>query len=122
MSAEENIQIAQNCYAAFGRGDIAGILDAVDENTVWVTPDIGLPPGGVYHGKAGVAQFFQQVGETWEFQGFEPKQFIASGDQVVVLGSYAFTSRSTGRSGSSEWAMAWTIRDGRVVHFQEYAD
>jgi hypothetical protein len=30
MSAEENIQIAQNCYAAFGRGDIAGILDAVD--------------------------------------------------------------------------------------------
>ncbi|HEV3199516.1 MAG TPA: nuclear transport factor 2 family protein [Bryobacteraceae bacterium] len=122
MSANENIQIAQKAYADFGRGDIPALLAAVDENVEWVTPDIGMAPGGTYRGKAGVAQFFQQVGETWEFQAFEPKEYIASGDRLVVLGSYAFTSRSTGRSGSCDWAMVWKLRDGKVVHFQEYSD
>jgi len=122
MSANENIQIAQKGYADFGRGDIAAILDAMDENVVWVTPDIGHTPGGTYRGRAGVAQFFQQVIDAWEFQAFEPREYIASDDQVAVQGSYAFTSRSTGRSGSCEWAMVWKIRDGKVVHFQEYTD
>src|SRR5437660_1635327 len=93
MSANENIQIAQKGYADFGRGDIPALLAAMDDNVVWVTPDIGRAPGGTYRGKAGVAQFFKEVGETWEFQAFEPREYIASGDQVVVLGSYAFTSR-----------------------------
>lgn len=122
MSAEENIRIAQKAYADFGRGDIPAVLDAVDENVEWVTPDIGLPPGGTYRGRAAVAQFFQQVGETWEFRAFEPREYIASGDRVAVQGSYAFTSRSTGRSASCDWVMVWKMRDGKVVQFQEYVD
>ena len=91
MSANENIQIAQKTYADFGRGDIAAVLNAVDENVEWVTPDIGQASGGTYRGRAEVAKFFQQVGETWEFRAFEPREYIASGDQVAVLGSYFFT-------------------------------
>ena len=122
MSAETNIQIAQKAYADFGRGDISALLNAVDEKVEWVTPDIGHAPGGTYRGRAEVARFFQQVGETWEFRAFEPREYIASGDQVAVLGSYAFTSRATGRSASCDWAMVWKMRDGKVVHFQEYVD
>jgi ketosteroid isomerase-like protein len=61
MSANENIQIAQKTYADFGRGDIAAVLNAVDENVEWVTPDIGQAPGGTYRGRAEVAKFFQQA-------------------------------------------------------------
>jgi ketosteroid isomerase-like protein len=122
MSANENIQIAQKTYADFGRGDIAAVLNAVDENVEWVTPDIGQASGGTYRGRAEVAKFFQQVGETWEFRAFEPREYIASGDQVAVLGSYFFTSRATGRSASCDWVMVWKMRDGKVVHFQEYTD
>src|ERR1022692_3335529 len=93
MSAETNIQIAQKAYADFGRGDISALLNAVDEKVEWVTPDIGHAPGGTYRGRAEVARFFQQVGETWEFRAFEPREYIASGDQVAVLGSYAFLPR-----------------------------
>jgi ketosteroid isomerase-like protein len=122
MSAEQNIQIAQKAYADFGRGDIASLLDALDENIEWVTPDIGIPPGGRYHGKAEVAHFFQQVNDLWDFQTFEPRNYIASGDQVAVQGFYSFTAKSTGRSGKSDWVMVWTIRDGKCVQFQEYVD
>jgi ketosteroid isomerase-like protein len=122
MNPEDNIQIAKKGYADFGRGDIAAILESLDENIVWSSPDIGIPPGGTYHGKAGVAQFFQHVSERWEFQAFEPKHFVASGDQVVALGSYTATAKATGRQVTADWAMAWTIRDGKVVRFQEYTD
>jgi hypothetical protein len=122
MSTEANIQIAQKAYADFSRGDVPAMLAVLDDNVEWSTPDIGIPPGGKYHGKAGVAQFFQQVGETWDFQAFEPRDYIASGDQVAVCGSYAFTSRKTGRKASCDWVMVWTIQAGKVLRFQEYTD
>ena len=122
MSIDENTRIAQNCYAAFSRGDIPAVLDALDENVEWVTPDVELPTGGVWKGRAGVAQFFQRVTETWEFEALEQREYIAAGDRVIVLGSYTCTGRSTGRRMSCDWAMAWTMRNGKVVHFQEYTD
>lgn len=35
MSADDNIKTIQTVYEAFGRGDIAGILDAVSEDIDW---------------------------------------------------------------------------------------
>ena len=31
-------------------------------------------------------------------------------------------SKSTGRSFESEWAMAWTVMNGKVTSFQAYED
>ena len=97
MSTEANIQIAKKAYADFGRGDIAAILAVLDDNVEWTTPGEGVPTAGTRRGKAEVAKFFQTVAETWDFQAFEPRDYIASGDQVAVCGSYTATARSTGR-------------------------
>jgi ketosteroid isomerase-like protein len=35
MTPEENVKIAQNAYAAFLRGDIAGVLGMLDDNIEW---------------------------------------------------------------------------------------
>ncbi len=122
MSQEQNIQTAKTCYADFSRGDIAAILGRLDENIEWVTPDFGVPHGGTKHGPSGVAEFFQSVHETWDFQAFEPRDYIASGDDLVVIGSYTATARATGRKSTADWAMAWKFRDGKVVRFQEFTD
>ena len=122
MSAEQNIQIAKNCYAAFGRGDVPAILAALDDSVEWVTPEVDLPTGGVRHGKPEVAQFFQAVSDAWEFQAFEAREYVASGDRVAVCGSYTMTGKVSGRTAACDWAMVWTFRDGKVVRFQEYTD
>jgi len=125
MSTEQNIQIAQKGYADFGRGDIASIIASLDDSIVWIVPEVpNAPgaPGGTYKGKAGATQFFQQVVSTWDFQAFEPKNYIASGDQVAVTGSYTATAKATGRTVTADWCMVWTIKNGKVVHFQEYTD
>lgn len=122
MSAEQNIQIAAKGYADFSRGDIPAVLAVMDENVVWITPDVGTPPGGTYKGRAGVAEFFQHVNEAWDFKAFDPKEYISSGDQVAAVGSYTATSRKTGRTVSCDWVMVWKIQKCKVVRFQEYTD
>jgi len=122
MSTEQNIQIASKAYADFSRGDISAVLEALDESIEWITPEADLPTGGTWTGRAGVAQFFQKVAESWDFQAFEPRDYIASGDQVAVCGSYTMTARGTGRTVACDWVMVWKFRDGKVVHFQEYTD
>ena len=66
--------------------------------------------------------FFAQLGASTEFTRFEPREFIAQGDQVVAIGEYAARVKSTGRSVASDWAMVFTVRDGKVVRFREWTD
>ena len=60
--------------------------------------------------------------ESVEFKRFEPREFIAERDKVVVLGSYEGVAKKTGRAFKSDWVMVYTIADGKVAHFREYAD
>jgi len=123
MTPEENVKIAQKAYADFLRGDIAAVLGVLDDNIEWKTPEmVEMPNTGTSRGRDQVAGFFKSVGETWDFQAFEPKEYIASGDQVIVRGSYRPRSRKTGSTVSVEWTMAWRFRDGKITHFQEYTD
>jgi uncharacterized protein len=57
-----------------------------------------------------------------DFKRFEPREYIAERDKVVVLGFYDATAKKTGRGVSSEWAMIFTLRNGSIVHFREFAD
>jgi ketosteroid isomerase-like protein len=119
--SEANIQIAKQAYEDFGRGDIAAILNVLDENIVWITPG-NLPDSGTRQGRAEVAKFFQSVAGLWDFQAFEPRDYISSGDQVAVVGSSTVTARSTGRQATAAWVMVWKFGNGKVTNFQEYTD
>src|SRR6187549_3310104 len=91
MGEAENTKVVQEAYAAFGRGDVQGILDRVDDGIVWqgvYGAGSHVPMAGERQGKQAVAEFFQQVGTHVNFTRFEPKEFIATGDKVVTLGHY----------------------------------
>src|SRR2546426_232795 len=60
MSADANIKTIMGVYEAFGRGDVAAILDAVTDDVDWAAEAAGTaaPWYGVRHGKEAVAAFF----------------------------------------------------------------
>ena len=123
MSAEDNRAVVQRGYDAFGRGDIAGLLNLLDEDIQWVAPGPPeLPTSGRRRGRQQVAEFFQGVDTLFEIQRFEPHTFVAEGDRVVVLGTETARVKATGKILDTEWAHTFTIRDGKVVAFQEYID
>jgi ketosteroid isomerase-like protein len=123
MGEQENIKVVQDAYAAFGRNDVPGLLNHMTEDIDWqMFGPQELPTGGPRKGKPEVSRFFKEVGETWNFEKFEPRQFIAQGDMVVALGFYSGTAKSNGRTFGSEFAHVFTVRNGKVVKFREYTD
>jgi ketosteroid isomerase-like protein len=125
MSESANVQVVKDAYAAFQQGDIDGVLRLVVDDVDWhgVKGTEGVAPqAGARKGRAAVGEFFQQLAASTEFTRFEPREFVAQGDQVVVIGDYAATVKSTGRSVVTDWVMVFTVRDGRIARFREWTD
>jgi ketosteroid isomerase-like protein len=125
MNESSNVQAVKAAYDAFLRGDIDAILAMLDENVEWqaVKGTEGVAPhAGVRRGPGAVKEFFAQVAATIQFSRFEPKEYIAQGDQVAVVGEYSARIATTGRSVTSDWVMVFTFRNGRMVRFREWTD
>src|SRR5438105_468972 len=60
-----NTQIVKNMYDAFGRGDIATLLNSLADDVEWtVHGPASIPSSGTYRGTAGVSNFFKKLSET----------------------------------------------------------
>jgi hypothetical protein len=124
MQEAQNTKIVQDAYAAFGRGDIQTLLTYFADDIVWNAvygTGSHVPTSGERRGKAAVAEFFKQVADNVHFSRFEPKEFIATGDKVVALGHYTATTPIK-KSFDSDFAMVFTLRNGKVTDFQEFCN
>ena len=123
MNEQQNVEIVKRGYEAFGRGDINVVLELCEEEVEWASSGPSeMPTAGIRRGRDQVAQFFKAVDQVFEIQRFEPRQFIAQGDQVVVLGGDTAKIKATGKVLTEEWAHAFTIRNGKIAAFREYID
>jgi ketosteroid isomerase-like protein len=123
MSEQANERMIRSVYEAFGRGDIPTILGMLADDVDWYDPG---PPevthAGRYRGRDDVGRFFSKVGESLDIEAFQQTEFIAKGDRVIVLGSIRAKVKQTGLVYDSEFAMSWTLRDGRITKWQVYED
>ena len=121
MSEQENLQRVQAGYAAFGRGDIPAFMEALTEDVEWVLPGpADVPLFGTFCGKAGVQEWLGTMGEHVQFSAFEPLEFIAQGDTVVVLLHAESTITRNNREVVSEGAHVLTVRAGKIARFVGY--
>jgi uncharacterized protein len=122
MSEKMNVEVAQNvdvvqqAYEAFGRGDIPGVLELLTDDVEWTMqgPSV-IPFAGTFRGREGIAEFFTLLDETLEFEQFEPRKFVGQGDTVVVVGYERGLVKPTGRTFEHEWAHVYTLRDGKIA-------
>ena len=120
---QRSVDVIQKAYDAFGRGDIPGLLALLDDQIVWTTPGPPeVPFAGTRRGPSAVAQFFQTLASVLDIVRFEPRQFIAQGNQVVVLGDDTSRVKTTGSSIESRWTHVFTVRNDKIVAFEEYGD
>jgi ketosteroid isomerase-like protein len=113
-------------YAAFGRGDVASILDELSDDVRWdhgirETDVAYLQPGT---GKDHVARFFTDLAENLQFTTFEPNPPCSSDDTVIVAVREEATNLRTGATvGEDIYVHIWTLgRDGKVVSFRHVGD
>ncbi len=123
MEKSRAIQFVQDIYASFGRADIAAVLSALSDDVDWQVfgPPV-IPYAGMRHGREQVAEFFTALGTCLDIQQFEPREFVADGDTVVVFGYERGEARATKRPYEANWVHMFTLRQGKVSQFREYID
>lgn len=122
MGEQDNVKTVEAIYAAFARGDLPFILNALAETVDWKHPRPDIPWGGRRSGRDAVAAFFAAVAAHLEIEQFVPEQLIARGDQVIMFGHERARTKPVGRVYGVDWVHVWTLRAGTVIAFREYTD
>lgn len=124
MGAEENVKTVQRMYEAFGRGDVAALLEALTDDVDWAadTSSSAAPWYGIRHGKTQVTEFFQAFGETMEVQEFTPFAYASNDDEVHTVIRMRATARGTGRTVEQNLHHYFRFRDGRVDFYRGTED
>jgi ketosteroid isomerase-like protein len=119
MSIEKNIQTVKDFFAAIGRGDREALLALVAEDIEWIIPGEDWPLAGTRHGHAGLADLLETASKSIE-TSTEPREFVAQGDRVLVVGFARGKIKATNKTFEDDWIFATTVRDGRLTNIREY--
>lgn len=121
MSHHENLETVKRLYAAFGTGNLQGLLGTLDASVDWAVPG-SAPWSGEGRGHDHVQRFFEQFGSTASLKTFETRSFVADGDTVVVMGYEEGTFRQTGRDWKAHFTHVFTVAGGKITAHREYVD
>ena len=121
MSIENNIQTVKDFFAAIGRGDKKALEALVAEDIEWIIPGKNWPLAGTHRGHAGLAHLLETASKSIE-TSTEPREFIAQGDRVLVVGFARGKIKATNNTFEDDWVFAITVRDGRLTTIREYVD
>src|SRR5262249_33566662 len=119
-----HLDIVHQVYKAFVAADLPTLLDLITDDAEFVPPISSRPSslpgwGRTWRGRHGGEQSLTTLATALEFEIFQPDEFIADGDTVVVLGHERCRVRATGRIVEVSWTQIFTFRDGRVCRHRE---
>jgi len=122
--SEQNLSIVTGMYEAFGKGDIPGVIAALDPQVEWLEAENFIyADGNPYLGPNAVLEgVFVRIGAEWEDFTVSPKEILDAGETVVGHGYYSGTYKKNGKQVRAQFAHLFTFRDGKVVKFQQYTD
>jgi uncharacterized protein len=120
-----NLDVVKETYAAFGRGDIPAVLGAMAPEMAWSEAEGNpyMPTGEPWIGPDTILEkLFMRLGSEWDGFTVHPGTFHGAGDVVVMEGRYTGTYLPTGRALDAQVCHVWTLKDGKLVKFQQYVD
>ncbi|GAA4967741.1 nuclear transport factor 2 family protein [Kineococcus glutinatus] len=118
---EEDVAVVRAAYAAFARGDLAGLAALVTED-VTISQSPALPWGGERVGLEGLGRFARALTEHVDSAPVTERIYADGAGAVVQVGRTQGTVRATGASYDVAEVHVWRVRDGRISRFEAYVD
>ena len=124
MNEQKTKETARRAYDLFKAGDVESLLDLYTADADWETPETeNVPHGGRRKGRQQMLEFMSLVNDNMENLHFEPREFVAEGDKVVIFGDYGWRIKATGKKFTSDFVHVNTFNDdGKITAFKEYLD
>jgi ketosteroid isomerase-like protein len=120
--SEQNVEVVNGVYGAFGRGDVPAVLGAFADDIEWFEAE-GMPYGGLHRGPEAVAEnVFGPITEDVEGFAVTPEELIGSGATVAAVVRYTGTGKATGKALDVPVVHVWEIRDGKLARFRQFID
>jgi ketosteroid isomerase-like protein len=119
-----NVEMIRGIYDSFAAGDVASVLGAMSPDIVWNEAEhFPYADGNPYVGPQAVLEgvFARCVGE-WEGFGVEVEAIHDAGDTIIATGRYVGVYKATGTRQHTQMAHVWTVKGGKAVRFQQFAD
>jgi ketosteroid isomerase-like protein len=119
--AQDNVELVESAWEAFGRRDIDGATDIAGPNSEITAPE-SLPWGGTYRGQDGFKEFTQNLFEHFdEFSAKAEKVLSADDDHVVVVAQVTAKTKS-GNDFQGRVVWLYRLRDGKIVQAEASTD
>ena len=119
----DNLQIVKEVYRLFGERNVPALLSYFDKDIEFVRPgNADIPFAGTFRGIDGLIKMLTIIGQSIQLKAFTPGNFFVNENMVVVLGSDTAEVIATGKSYTSSWVQAFTLKDTKIVHVQVYLD
>ena len=125
VSNPENINIIDGIYKAFATGDIPTVLASLDANVVWNEAEGNIyADGNPYIGPDAVLnRVFTRIGNDYEyFKLVDIKLHEMSNNQILATLRYNAKLKKNNAIIDAQVAHHWTLNDGKITSFQQYAD
>jgi hypothetical protein len=112
------VETVQAAYAAFGKGDIPGLLEYVTDDVEWTFDgSTGDPYMRTARGKDDLVAWFGEVASCDAIQAFEPRKMLAGAEHVTVIGWERTQALPAGGIFETPWIHVWELRGGKLARF-----
>jgi ketosteroid isomerase-like protein len=124
MSADDNVKTVQRVYEAFGRGDVAAILETVNDDVDWATEAASseAPWWGVRTDKEAITDFFVQIAANLEVLEFTPLAIVGNDDDVLTVVRFRAKATKTGKSVDMELHHQFHFVGGKISRYRGTED
>ena len=102
--------------------EVLALLDEQVEMRSVLTDEMPSEIAGSHLSRDRAAEYFAAVPRDWEMLYFDVYQFIADGDDVVMVGRCAWRHRETGNEVDTPKVDIWHFENGRATRFMEMFD
>ena len=120
-----NLSVIDGLYKAFASGDIPSVLGGMDANIVWNEAEgNAYADGNPYIGPDEVLNgVFARIGAEHEYFNLtDIKLHEMSNNQVLATLRYKAKIKKNGAEYNTQAAHLWTLKNGKVINFQQYVD
>jgi uncharacterized protein len=122
---KNNVAIVQDVYNEFGKGNVPAVLASLSSDVEWNEAE-GFPyweekpfvgPDAVVNG------VFAKIGGEWDYWNLTGVQLHnMDNNMVLATGRYQAKYKKNGATINAQFAHVWTLKDGKVLKFQQYTD
>jgi ketosteroid isomerase-like protein len=120
-----NLESIKGVYNAFATGDFPAFMNAMDPKIEWnEAENFPYADGNPYIGPEAIIQGdMGRIGADWEYWTITDQVYhLTLEAMVIVTARYNAKHKITGKVIRAQVTHMWTLKDGKITRFQQYAD